>query len=218
MVRDLAVKVIWTALLLAMCALMPGSGQAGLVAEAPTCEQACVDAVGGFVERYLKEHAPVLAAAPASFEDAALGDAKACPARPQQGPAVFGVMLGPGMVEGFTALTGPANDIRLMNDVMRQRVVAPGFISAAADTQADRPGMLAAMAKALTCLRERDQLVLVYSGWGTVYPLEWLDPNDVMKELCAKGEAQEICAAGSTPLALSARHRIGTSLRGPRRS
>jgi hypothetical protein len=57
--------------------------------------------------------------------------------------------------------------------------------------------MLAAMARHLACLRERDQIVLVYSGWGTVFPFEWFDPADFLAGLCTtpEGERPPLCAA-----------------------
>ena len=98
---------------------------------------------------------------------------------------MFGVMLGPGEIEGFTKLSGPANDIQLMTDVMRERGVPAGMISAVQGKAATRDGMLGAMAAPLPCLRERDQVVLVYSGWGTIYPYEWFSIASMLRSYCA---------------------------------
>ncbi len=110
----------------------------------------------------------------------------------------FSVMLAPGSIEGFTQLAGPANDIRLMEQVMRERGVMPALISSVEGTAATREGMLAVMAKPLPCLRERDQLVLVYSGWGTVYPYEWFDPAHVLRDMCGAAANDTLAALCST--------------------
>ena len=176
----LALSFIWLA----------ADGRAGLVAAPATCDEACAAAITRFAQTYMAEHAPALAVPAETFEAASLDDGKACPARKQPGPAVFGVMIGPDAISGFTGLAGPANDLQLMRQVMHDRGVAPDFISSVEGAAADRTGMLAAMAKPLPCLRERDQLVLIYSGWGTVYPYEWFDSASVLDAFCAAPKAE----------------------------
>ena len=171
--------------------------RAGLDRPPAACEEACSTALRRFAGIYMNQHAPMLAADAERFEIAAKGSGKACPARPQAGAAVYGVMLGPGEIEGLTKLTGPANDLELMGQVMRDRGIAPEYVFTVQGTQADRAGMLATMAKPLACLREGDQVVLVYTGWGTVFPQEWLDFNGYIASFCAAAHddtAQGICA------------------------
>ena len=172
------------AMLLA-AALAPATAHAGLEPDGAGCDQACIDSLSQFADEYLEKRAPVFTAPPARFEVEAGQGAKACAARPQSGPAVFGVMLGPGDVDGFTTLSGPANDIELMTDVMRERGVPASMISVVQGKEATRDGMLKAMAAPLACLRERDQVVLVYSGWGTIYPYEWFSIGSMLRDYCS---------------------------------
>ena len=86
-------------------------------------------------------------------------------------------MIGPGEIDGFPQLKGPANDIQLMGQVMAERGVAAPFITSVEGVAANRAGMLAAMAAPLACSRERDQLVLIYSGWGTSLSLRVVRPR-----------------------------------------
>ncbi len=66
----------------------------------------------------------LLRALPERFEPVAGQGAQACPARKQNGPAVFSVMLAPGsIVRASRNLPGRRMDIRLMEQVMRERGV-----------------------------------------------------------------------------------------------
>ena len=158
--------------------------RAGLETAPSQCDAACVTALRQFAGSYMAEHAPLLSGLPERFETAALASGKDCPARNNPGAAVYGVMLGPGEIEGLTKLKGPANDIELMRQVMLDRGVTASFISTAQGAAASRSAMLEAMAKPLACLREGDQVVLVYTGWGTIYPHEWLDFNGFFAAFC----------------------------------
>jgi hypothetical protein len=188
---------MWPALLLGLVA--SETALAGTGAALPGCDQACSTSLRTYADTYMREHAPVLAAEASRFET---GGATGCPARTAPGAAVFGVLMGPGEIEGLTKLKGPANDIALMTQVMNDRGVASGFISTVQGPAADRAGMLAAMAKPLPCLREGDQVVVVYTGWGTVFPQEWLDFNGFLAGFCTSEKdaaAQEICSAATAP-------------------
>lgn len=160
------------------------AARAGIEKPAPSCDQDCIDALTQYAGVYLEERAPALASPAAVFDTAAQSDSKACPARSGNGPAVFGVMLGPGEVEGFTKLQGPVNDIQLMTQVMLDRGVPRDMIYTVSGAGVDRVAMLKTMTMPLGCLRERDQVVLIYSGWGTVYPAEWFDPADFLNAFC----------------------------------
>ncbi len=182
--------------------LLGGAAMAGTEVLPPSCEASCYQALYAYMPTYMASHAPVLAAPAERFEVAASGATTACPARTGTGPSVFGVMLGPTEIEGLTRLQGPPNDIQLMTQVMADRGIAQEFISISQGDAADRKGMLAAMAKPLACLRENDQVVLIYTGWGTVYPQEWFDYNGFAEAFCAApaaGEAQRICSELQAP-------------------
>ncbi len=170
-----------------------------------SCSQACIDAVTAHMRVFLEAKAPTLAAAAERFEPSQTAQQSSCPKRPETGPAVFGVMLAPGDVEGFVTLKGPENDVRLISQVMRDRGVSPDMVVGVSGAEATRSGMLAAMARPLSCLRERDQVVLVYSGWGTVYPYEWFDIGEFFSDFC-RGDARpghkevcEVLKAETTP-------------------
>ncbi len=185
-----------------MLALGAAPAGAGLDRPPPACDEACSTALRQFADTYMNQTAPMLAAEAERFEAAALGSGKSCPVRMQAGAAVYGVMLGPGDVAGLTKLKGPANDLELMGQVMRDRGIAPEFVFAVQGSKADRAGMLATMAKPLACLREGDQVVLVYTGWGTVFPQEWLDFRDYVASFCAAATddaARGICEMASVP-------------------
>ena len=188
-------RVLAAALLLALLG-SETPAIAGLETPKPDCDEDCTQALRRFADIYLAEHAPLLAALPERFEAAALASGKDCPARQQSGAAVYGVMLGPGEIKGLTKLQGPTNDIALMGQVMADRGIAPEFVFTVEGAAADRAAMLATMAKPLPCLREGDQVVLLYTGWGTVFPHEWLNVSDFMISFCAAGDdtAQGICA------------------------
>ena len=189
-------RFLAAALLLALLGI-PTPASAGLETPKPVCDEACTQALRRFADTYMAEHAPMLAALPERFEAAALASGKNCPARRQSGAAVYGVMLGPGDIKGLTKLEGPANDIALMGQVMVDRGIMPSFVFTVEGIKADRAAMLATMAKPLPCLREGDQVVLVYSGWGTVFPQEWLDFNGYFASFCTAASddaARGICA------------------------
>ena len=191
----------WLVLLFGLLAPL-ATVRAGLETPPPSCDQSCISSLRQFAGTYMSEHAPVLAADAERFEAAALASGRDCPARRQAGAAVYGVMLGPGEIKGLTKLAGPANDIALLSQVMRDRGIAPEFVSIAQGAQADRQGMLAAMAKPLPCLREGDQVVLVYTGWGTVFPQEWLDFTGYFESFCAAAQddaARGICDKVNAP-------------------
>lgn len=187
--------VLAVAMLAAGLLLGDPPARAGLAKSEPECLQACIDTISAFAADYLTRHAPVLATPAEAFETDTKA-AKSCPVRPQSGPAVFGVMLAPGEVEGFTKLEGPANDVQLMTEVMRERGVSPAAISVVQGKDATRAGMIRAMSAPLSCLRERDQVVFVYSGWGTVYPSEWFSLTEMFSALCSgspSGASKDIC-------------------------
>ncbi len=172
---------------LLLCAAIAGAlggARAGIGAEPETCDQACFDALTAFAPVYFGAHAPVLAAPAETFDASTRGNTSSCPARAQSGPAVFGVMIGPAYPQSGKALQGPTNDLQLMSQVMRDRGVAAGFITAVEGPAANRAGMLKAMSAFLPCLRERDQLVLVYSGWASVYPHEWFSSASYFSDFC----------------------------------
>ena len=198
-------RVLAAALLLALLG-SETPAIAGLETPKPVCDDACTSSLRRFADTYMAEHAPMLAALPERFEAAALASGKDCPARQQSGAAVYGVMLGPGEIKGLTKLEGPANDIALMGQVMAERGITPEFVFTVEGVKADRAAMLATMAKPLPCLREGDQVVLVYTGWGTVFPLEWLDFNGYFSSFCiaasddgARGICSTVNAADANP-------------------
>lgn len=173
---------------------MPEKARAGIDAPPEACDQACIDALAAFAPVYFGTHAPVLAARAETFEKAATSNGAACPARTQPGPAVYGVMLAPAYSGSGFELDGPANDIQLMTQVMKDRGIAATFIATAQGRTASRAGMLKAMSAFLPCLRERDQLVLVYSGWATIYPREWFSEGSYFDAFCAWGGTPDVKA------------------------
>ncbi len=181
---------LWQAAAFILVLTLSGGARAGLE-KAATCDEACVAALSSYAPEYFSRHAPVLAAEPERFEDGATGDAKACPARAGTAPAVFGVMLGAGAIGGLNQLSGPTNDLTLMREVMKERGVSDGFIFAVDGAEATRSGMLGVMRKPLPCLREGDQVVLVFSGWGTVYPYEALGSSEFMAGFCTARAGDE---------------------------
>lgn len=175
---------------------------AGLDKPPPSCGDNCRAALRSFAPIYMRQHAPLFAMPAERFDALPAGSGKDCPTRKDSSAAVYGVMLGPGGIAGLTELTGPANDIELMRQVMRERGIAAEFVFAVQGREASRAAMLAAMAKPLACLREGDQVVFVYTGWGSVFPQEWLDLNGFIADFCAAsgdGAARDICALANVP-------------------
>lgn len=180
---------------LAIMTAIPRGAHAGVTAS-DVCDGDCVAAFQAFAPVYFSGHAPVLAARSETFEAAATANGATCPKRSGQGPVVFGAMLGPTYGSSGLALEGPLNDIQLMRQVMLDRGVAADHIIAVQGGEATRAGMLKTMAAFLPCLRERDQIVLFFTGWAGVYPHEWFSPSEYFQSFCAqtgKPDVEAIC-------------------------
>ena len=177
--------------------LLPGGGAwAGLSIPGGICDGACQSALASFVPQYFEAHAPVLSSPAELFTAADAADPASCPRRSQPGPAVFGVMMGPTYGRSALAIEGPVNDVQLMTQVMRDRGVDAQHVTAVTGRDATRAGMIGAMGKFLPCLRERDQIVLHFTGWASIYPAEWFSHEAFLESYCGrdrKPEGDDVC-------------------------
>lgn len=157
-----------------------GAAQAG-TAQAPACEEDCRKVVAAAVADYFAAQVPVLAAASETF---AAANAAPCATRAGAEPQVFGVLLGP-QYQGELALRGTDNDTRLIRQVMVERGVAPAAISVAAGRPVTRADMLQQLGAVLSCLRERDQVVVQYSGHSTLHDWDYFAQDWFVTNGCA---------------------------------
>lgn len=190
---------IYRSWLLILLCLIPARVEAG-AEPISDCGEACRAAFEAFAPVYFESRSPALAANAETFEAAINADGRSCPVRRQPGPAVYGVMLAPAYGGSGLPLDGPLNDARLMAQVMRDRGVAVDFIVTSQGADATRAGMLNAMAEFLPCLRERDQIVLFFTGWASVWPHEWFSKSNYFQAFCAwngHSQVRAICDAAA---------------------
>lgn len=148
----------------------------------PTCDIACQAIVADAVADYFNTVVPALGNPPETFEAA---NAAACASRDGEGPQVFGILIAPDYEAPLT-LSGPANDTRLLQQVMVERGVAAGSIHVLAGRVVMRTDMLKTLGDVLSCLRERDQVIVHFSGQSTYHTWDYFAGAWFEENQCAK--------------------------------
>lgn len=116
-----------------------------------------------------------------------------CDAKPRAKPVVHALILAP-FYEHFVKLPGTQEDAKLLAALFKDRGAPPEFIRMLMG-KADRKDIIDALEASLACVREKDQVVVTFSGGATSYLL-WGAPSftDFFDRHC--GEAREsFCAA-----------------------
>lgn len=154
------------------------------------CDSDCVSAAIDWLTEDIRHYMPL------NFQDAERFEVEdACPVERTGAPVVHGIVVAP-LYPGFREYPSTQNDARLMADFLRERGVAPEFLTVSAGAGVTREKVIAALRQALRCVRERDQVVLFLSGDGTSYD-RGVSPR--FAEL-----ADYICVPKKTPKALQA--------------
>jgi len=92
----------------------------------------------------------------------------ACQAPRANQPAVHALILAPFYPE-FVPLPGTQNDARLLEALFRERGVNDGLITVLSGSEVTRDLVLERMESLLACVRERDQVVITFSGAAGSY-------------------------------------------------
>lgn len=144
------------------------------------CGANCQQAVRSAMANYIADVAPVLALPYEGFDVANNAD---CTTRKNGEPRVFGVLIGP-QYKANLALKGTDNDTELIRQAMLTRGAAPADIRKLNGEATTRDVMLKAMGSVLTCLRERDQVVLQFSGHSGINVWDYFAADRFVKTAC----------------------------------
>lgn len=160
----------------ALVALLCGAqtGSAGLTRPEQTCDAACADTLKGWLTAEQSKWFPVLSGPAERFE--AADDKAACPARQSAQPVVHAIVLAP-YYRNFLELPGTQNDAALLKALFQKRGVAPDNLHVMDGDAVTRQAVLDAMRSTVACVRERDQVVVTFSGGATSY-LKWGSRHD----------------------------------------
>lgn len=131
-----------------------------------TCSNACETALQKLLLDDQASIFPAFKAPPASFDGEA--SRAACQAPRPTKPAVHALILAPFYPE-FVPLPGTQNDARLLSALFRERGVDDGLITVLSGADVTRPLVLERMESLLACVRERDQVVITFSGAAASY-------------------------------------------------
>lgn len=159
----------------------PSGAVAAASVEAPACGGDC----GAVIERVLsQEEARIfpLLAQPAERFDAA----GACAVARGAESTVHAVVLAP-FYTGFIELPGTQNDARLLRDLFEKRGVPAGNVRVLDGDRVTRERMVEALREVVPCVRERDQVIVTFSGGAASYR-KWRAPffDAFLKLICEK--------------------------------
>ncbi len=181
--------MLWCAAPLAVAGVASPDAVEG---DPPACEGACRAVVTDAVADYFNTVVPVLGSPAETFEAA---NAAACASRDGEGPQVFGILIAPDYQPPLT-LAGAVNDTRLLKQVMVERGVAAGSIHVLAGRVVTRADMLTTLGDVLSCLRERDQVIVEFSGQSTYHTWDYFAGAWFEEQQCAKpGEDEAVKTA-----------------------
>ena len=188
--------------LLTILWVLGGSGPAK--AKPYVCDDTCVSAVYDWLLDDVKYYMPLHFEASERFDGEEVQEA--CPLTRGTAPAVHGIVVAP-LYPDYLEFPSTQNDAQLIADFLKERGVAPEFLTVASGPDQTRPAVIKAMRQALRCVRERDQVVLYMSGNAAAYNrgvaprFEQLPSYLCIKDHIPEG-AEEFCA-NTQNLALS---------------
>ncbi|TPM34149.1 caspase family protein [Mesorhizobium sp. B2-3-4] len=175
-----------SALVLVMLAALLGgmsAGRAGVVMN-QSCEGGCADTLKAWLSAEQSAWFPVLAGPAERFE--VTGDQAACPARQGAQPIVHAIVLAP-YYRHFLKLPGTQNDAVLLKALFEKRGVAPENLHVMDGDAVTRKAVLDVMRSTIACARERDQVVVSFSGGASSY-MKWgarSDPDGFLSRRCS---------------------------------
>lgn len=165
------------ALVLASVTPLALPARSALVAIKTQCAGACADLVSRIAATERQKY-PVLDLAPETFEPAAQPQ---CKAREASRPVIHATILAP-YYDRFRPLPGTQNDALLWSALLAERGAEVTQLKGNAVT---RQSMIDAMRDAVGCVRERDLVVLAFSG-DAASPLRWSfgEKIDLIEDYC----------------------------------
>lgn len=160
-------SVLLTAAFALFC-LGAAQGNAAVVTldSKPKCETDCSAVIKDWLSAEQLEWFPLLGEKAERF-DAQDADGK-CDARPTAEPVVHAIVLAP-FYDHFVKLPGTQNDAALWRDLFQNRGVRPENLHVLAGNAVTRQSIIDVMRGVARCVRERDQVVLTFSGGATSY-------------------------------------------------
>jgi hypothetical protein len=138
-----------------------------------TCDTACEAMIRDWVNADAVAYVPSLANEAERFESPAAQQACGAPRGDQ--PVVHAVVLAP-FYRSFVELPGTQNDAKLLKGYFVDRGVPAELIRVADGDQVTRQRMIEVLTATLPCVRERDQVAVVFTGGATSYD-RWLAPD-----------------------------------------
>ncbi len=166
----------FSALMLVMLVALLGgapASHAGLAIR-ESCEGKCADTLKAWLAAEQSTWFPILDEPAERFE--AAGEPATCPARQGAQPVVHAIVLAP-YYRNFIELPGTQNDAALLKALFEKRGVAPGNLHVMDGETVTRKAVLDVMRKTVACVRERDQVVVTFSGGATSYA-KWGSRHD----------------------------------------
>lgn len=150
-------------------------------AEDPVCVQECLDAIDAWVSQEMAGYAPTSTGDIQRFDV----DEETCTTPHAEGPEVTAIVVAP-FYNDFLHLPGTQNDAKLWEDLLRSRGVEPKKLHVLAGDAVKREDLVAAMRKTIPCMKDRDQLVFIFSGVSTSY-VKWgfTDGETFLQRKCA---------------------------------
>ncbi len=152
----------------AILLILPGTqpGTAGVAALDPECGEACRSTLEELLAAEQSSWFPVLATEAERFET---GTAQGrCEQERTAEPVVHAIVLAP-FYDNFVKLPGTQNDAALWRELFRKRGVTPANLHVLDGNGVTREAILDVMRAVMPCVRERDQVVLTFSGGATSY-------------------------------------------------
>lgn len=181
-------------ILFAAISLSFGGARAGAEVMPAPCGEACKRTIQEILSDYFAEAVPPFNEDVATFDDALTAD-PLCPARPAAEPAVYAVLVEPDYRPPL-AYEGSGNDVKLTRQVLLDRGISGGFITMLSGNTVTRQAVIEALRRTLSCMRERDQVLVLMSmqstlgGWDTV-AREWFEASVCTSETDAA--RKEVC-------------------------
>ena len=154
------------------------------------CGSECKGVIRDWVDDDAVRYFPVLAEPAYRFDSAATQ--APCNVKRGREPAVHAVVMAP-FYRGFIELPGTQNDAKLLKGYFTDRGVQRDFLRVLDGDRVTRKKMLAALDETLPCVRERDQLVFVFTGGSTSYG-RWFKPGleNMEAAACDAGNSSDV--------------------------
>lgn len=133
---------------------------------ADPCDADCAEILKGLLEEEQSRWFPVMNE-PAERFAAEDGTATACAERTAE-PILHAIVLAP-FYDHFLKLPGTQNDAALLRELFQQRGVQPANLHVLDGNATTRGKIVGVMRAIVACVRERDQVVLTFSGGASSY-------------------------------------------------